>query len=88
LRYTRAGGVVIGARRCEGAVRIDVIDTGVESPPPIEPASSTNSCRSKRRRAMPRTRLGLGLAIVRRLCTLLEHPLDVASTPGSGSRFR
>jgi CheY-like chemotaxis protein len=31
--------------------------------------------------------LGLGLAIVDRLCRLLAHPLDVASTPGKGSRF-
>ena len=28
-----------------------------------------------------------GLAIVRRLCALLEHRLDVASAPGAGSRF-
>ena len=31
--------------------------------------------------------MGLGLAIVRRLATLLGHPIDVASTPGRGSRF-
>jgi CheY-like chemotaxis protein len=32
--------------------------------------------------------LGMGLAIVRRLCNLLEHPLQVRSTPGRGSVFR
>jgi CheY-like chemotaxis protein len=32
--------------------------------------------------------LGMGLAIVRRLCNLLEHPLDVHSTLGRGSVFR
>jgi signal transduction histidine kinase len=29
VRYTRTGGIVVGARRCANAVRIDVIDTGV-----------------------------------------------------------
>jgi CheY-like chemotaxis protein len=32
--------------------------------------------------------LGMGLAIVQRLCNLLEHPLEVHSTPGRGSVFR
>jgi CheY-like chemotaxis protein len=31
--------------------------------------------------------MGLGLAIVRRLARLLDHPLEFASTPGHGSRF-
>jgi len=31
--------------------------------------------------------LGLGLAIVARLCTLLGHPIALASVPGIGSRF-
>ena len=31
--------------------------------------------------------MGLGLAIVRRLCALLDHPLALASDPGRGSRF-
>jgi two-component system, sensor histidine kinase len=31
--------------------------------------------------------LGLGLAIVDRLCHLLDHPIELASTPGRGSRF-
>ncbi len=32
--------------------------------------------------------LGLGLAIVRRLAALLQHDLDLASTPGEGCCFR
>ena len=36
-----------------------------------------------------RTRgLGMGLAIVRRLAALLEHPLRLRSRPGKGTRFR
>jgi CheY-like chemotaxis protein len=32
--------------------------------------------------------LGMGLSIVRRLCNLLEHRLQLRSTPGRGSVFR
>ncbi len=31
--------------------------------------------------------LGLGLAIVERLCAVLDHPIGLVSTPGKGSRF-
>ncbi|MDO6806157.1 ATP-binding protein, partial [Wenyingzhuangia sp. 1_MG-2023] len=31
--------------------------------------------------------LGLGLSIVRRLCLLLDHPIQVISEPGRGSCF-
>jgi CheY-like chemotaxis protein/nitrogen-specific signal transduction histidine kinase len=89
LRYTRRGGVVVGVRRVGGAVRIDVIDSGVG-------IASTDHQRifdefvqlgpSPHRHAAGRG-LGLGLAIVRRLSALLEHRLDVVSAPGAGSRF-
>ena len=88
LRYTRTGGVVLGARRRDAAVRIDVVDTGIG----IAPADRERvfdefvqigavTCRETGRG------MGLGLAIVRRLCTLLDHPLALVSTLGLGSRF-
>ena len=88
LRYTRSGGVVLGVRRLHGAARIDVVDTGVG----IAAADRSRIFDEFVQVAqMPRHAagrgMGLGLAIVRRLCTLLGHPLEVASTPGRGSRF-
>ncbi len=89
LRYTRHGGVVVGVRRVGGAIRIDVIDSGIG-------IAATDHQRifdefvqlgpSPHRHAAGRG-LGLGLAIVRRLAALLEHRLDVVSAPGAGSRF-
>jgi signal transduction histidine kinase len=88
LRYTRAGGVVIGARRRGSAVRIDVVDTGVgiAAADRVRIFDEFVQVGATARHAGGRG-LGLGLAIVRRLCALLDHPLDVASRPGRGSRF-
>ena len=89
LRYTSAGGVVLGARRRAGAVRIDVIDSGVG-------IAATDRTRVfdefVQLAAAPRHHaggrgMGLGLAIVRRLATLCGHRVELASTPGRGSRF-
>jgi len=88
LRYTQAGGVLLGARRRGANVRIDVVDTGVG----IAPADRDRvfdefvQIGSAPRRDGGRG-MGLGLAIVRRLTALLAHPLELASNPGHGSRF-
>ncbi len=87
IRYTNAGGVVVGCRRRGDAVRIAVCDSGVG----IEPAHLTDIFQEFYQVANPeRDRnkgLGLGLAIVDRLARLLNHPLDVVSVPGRGSVF-
>jgi two-component system, sensor histidine kinase len=88
LRYTRSGGVVLGARRRGASVRIDVIDSGIG----IAPVDCERifdefvQVGSGPRRDSGRG-MGLGLAIVRRLCALLDHPLALVSTSGRGSRF-
>ncbi len=89
VRYTPAGGIVLGARRRGGTVRIDVIDSGVG----IAADDSTRIFDEfVQLAAAPRNHvggrgLGLGLAIVRRLATLCGHRIELASTPGRGSRF-
>jgi CheY-like chemotaxis protein/nitrogen-specific signal transduction histidine kinase len=88
LRYTRDGGVVIGARRHGGHVWLDVVDTGVGIP--VEQQQRVfdefyqvgNPARDRR------LGLGLGLAIVKRLAALMDHPLELRSVPGRGTRFR
>ena len=89
VRYTRAGGVVLGARRCGQAVRIDVVDTGIG----IADADRARVfdefvqlAATARHHASGRG-MGLGLAIVRGLATLLGHTIDMDSVPGRGSRF-
>ncbi|HUN94193.1 MAG TPA: ATP-binding protein [Burkholderiaceae bacterium] len=88
LRYTRAGGVVVVARRRGEAVALEVWDTGFGVPPDqqeliFEEFYQVDNPERDRARG-----LGMGLAIVRRLCRLLGHSLQVRSTPGRGSMFR
>ncbi len=88
IRYTEAGGVLLGARRRGDSVAIDVIDTGIGIAPEYharifeEFYQVRAPCGSRSHSGM-----GLGLAIVRRLAALLEHRIEVASQVGRGSRF-
>ncbi|MDQ8021559.1 MAG: hybrid sensor histidine kinase/response regulator [Moraxellaceae bacterium] len=88
IKYTQYGGVVVVARARGDKVWVDVIDTGIG----IEPAHLErifdefyqvgNAGRDRARG------LGIGLSIVHRLSRLLDHPVQVRSHPGRGSRFR
>jgi signal transduction histidine kinase/DNA-binding NarL/FixJ family response regulator len=87
VRYTEAGGVLVGCRRRAGALSMEVWDSGIGISQDQQrnvfgefyqvPAVARDS----------RGGLGLGLAIVERLCRLLGHPIELTSTLGRGSRF-
>ncbi|MDO8413315.1 MAG: hybrid sensor histidine kinase/response regulator [Gallionellaceae bacterium] len=87
LRYTHNGSVKVLCT-CHGIqINIEIADTGVGIPS----SQHKNIFRefyqlvnSERDRSKG---LGLGLAIVDRLATLLQHHLHLDSTPGLGSRF-
>jgi signal transduction histidine kinase len=88
LRYTaRGGGVLVGCRRREKGLLIEVWDNGVG----IEPAQLGEIFREFYQVENPqRDRdqgLGLGLAIVERTARLLDHPITVRSRPDRGSVF-
>jgi signal transduction histidine kinase len=87
VRYTDCGGVVIGARRRGEMMRLEVWDSG----PGVSSDQLQNIFAEFYQIAGPqgdrRGGLGLGLAIVERLCTLLDHRIEVTSNPGRGSRF-
>jgi len=86
VRYTDEGSVVLGARRRGDVLRLELWDSG----PGIPPDQLRNIFSEFYQVASPQRSdggLGLGLAIVERLCGLLDHRIEVASTPGKGSRF-
>lgn len=87
LRYTRAGGVLVGCRRRREAVVIEVWDTGGGIPDNAHAEifeDYVQLANSERDRAKG---LGLGLAICRRLAALLEVRIGVRSRLGRGSVF-
>jgi signal transduction histidine kinase/ActR/RegA family two-component response regulator len=87
IRYTEHGGVVVACRRRGNCASIEVWDTGVGIPTEqheriFEEFYQLNNPARDRSRG-----LGLGLATVRRIVQLLDHPLRLRSTAGRGSRF-
>ena len=87
LRYTRSGGVLMTARVRDGAVALQVWDTG----PGISGHHLDQIFEEFRRFETPGSSgergLGLGLSICQRIARTLEHPLAVRSRVGHGSMF-
>ena len=87
LRYTRSGGVLVGCRKRGDQLRIEVWDSGIGIPPDQHDKIFGEFYRLGEPDRDRRAGLGLGLAIVDRLCRLLDHPIEVKSTVGKGSVF-
>ena len=87
IRYTQSGGVLLGARCRNGQVRIDVWDTGVGIAPEHQARIFDEFVRLGEVDNGDRG-LGLGLATVKRLCRIMQAPLEMRSRPGSGTVFQ
>jgi CheY-like chemotaxis protein len=90
IKFTHTGGVELRVRRDPRAselLKIEVEDTGIGIPPEqmdriFESFSQVDSGLS---RMYPG--LGLGLALAKKLATLMQGEIGVQSTPGRGSTF-
>ena len=87
VRYTSEGGIVVGCRRSGDRLRIEVCDTGSGIAEDQQQAIFREFYRVPSPERHRADALGLGLAIVERLCALLDQPISLASTLGKGSRF-
>jgi signal transduction histidine kinase/CheY-like chemotaxis protein len=87
VRYTSSGGVVVGCRKRGVNLRIEVWDSG----PGVPQDQQQNIFGEFYRLGAPggdgRAGFGLGLAIVDRLCRLLDHSVSLTSILGKGSCF-
>ena len=87
LKYTQRGKVLLGCRRRQGKLRIEIWDTGIGIPESeleaiFEEYHQVDNAARQRSRG-----LGLGLSIVKSLGELLGHPISVRSLHGKGSVF-
>ena len=87
IRYTTAGTVLVGCRRRGERLHIQVWDTGAGIPAEQHKNIFVEFFRLSKHDREPRSGLGLGLAIVDRLCRLLDHPISLVSAAGRGSCF-
>jgi two-component system, sensor histidine kinase len=86
-RYTDRGRIVIGCRRRGAAIAVQVIDTGRGIPLAEQKRVFQEYYQLANPQRDSTKGLGLGLAIVRRLTSLLDCGLTLQSEPGRGSRF-
>jgi two-component system CheB/CheR fusion protein len=87
LKYTQRGGVLLGCRRRQGKLRIEIWDTGIGIPE-SELEAIFEEYHQVENAARQRSQgLGLGLSIVKSLGELLGHPISVRSLKGKGSVF-
>jgi Na+/proline symporter/signal transduction histidine kinase len=86
IKYTPQGRVLIGCRLGGGRLRIDVYDTGLGIPQSKKREIFREFHRLDQGAKVARG-LGLGLSIVERIARVLDHRIELRSTPGRGSHF-
>ncbi|WP_247895340.1 hybrid sensor histidine kinase/response regulator [Azospirillum brasilense] len=87
VRYTEAGTIRVTCRVENEHVRIAIGDTGIGIPADHLARVWEEFHQVANQERDRNQGFGLGLAIVRRLSALLDHPVDVQSTLGQGSVF-
>ncbi|GJE72530.1 ATP-binding response regulator [Methylorubrum podarium] len=87
IRYTERGGVLIAARRRDKRCRIDVVDTGCGIPENERALVFEEFFRGGREGDDGGVGLGLGLSIVQRMASTLDHALALQSRTGRGTRL-
>jgi signal transduction histidine kinase len=87
VRYTDRGGVLLSTRLRGGYMWIEVWDTGVGIAPEHQLKVFGEFYKAPTH-AGTEDGFGLGLAIVQRLSTALDHPISMKSVPGKGTRMR
>jgi two-component system, sensor histidine kinase len=87
IRYTEAGGILVGVRRHGDKISVQVWDTGIGIPADQQDKVFEEFYQLHNPERDRRKGLGLGLSTVKRVANLLECPLTLRSRPGKGTMF-
>lgn len=87
IKYTANGHVTVSAARDGGNIKIDVADSGMGIPADQHEAVFEEYVQLDNPTRDAKKGLGIGLALVKRLCELLEVDLQLKSDTGEGSIF-
>jgi PAS domain S-box-containing protein len=85
VRYTDRGKILLGCRRAGDKLRIEVWDSGIGISQDQLPHIFQEYYQGAH--GAEHGGFGLGLAIVRRMGKVLDHRIEVRSTPGRGTAF-
>jgi heavy metal sensor kinase len=89
IKYTPNGGAIhLGVTRKNGHAVLDVTDNGIGIPPEALPHVFERFFRVDKARSRDEGGAGLGLSIVKSICTAHGAAVEVESSPGQGSHFR
>jgi signal transduction histidine kinase len=89
IKYTTRGGAIqLNVTRQNGHAILDVADSGIGIPAESVPHVFERFFRVDKARSRDEGGAGLGLSIVKSICTAHGAELQVDSTVGKGSRFR
>ena len=88
IKFTETGSIKIDIESNNDKVFINIIDTGIGIPE-SQQQHIFNEYYQLNNKARDRTKgIGLGLALVRRMCKLLKHDIELKSVEGTGTCFR
>jgi two-component system, sensor histidine kinase len=87
LRHTVSGGILLGVRRRDGALEIQLLDSGCGIAPEQQSAILDPFVQINPGPRGPDQGLGLGLALVSQIAARLGATLTLTSTPARGSCF-
>ncbi len=89
IKFTPRGGVVsLRTQQRDGYALLEVLDSGIGIPPHALPRVFDRFYRVDEARARAEGGAGLGLSIVRSICSAHGAEIEIESTPGQGSCFR
>lgn len=87
IKYTQEGSVTLRVETCGEFVNVSIIDTGIGIAESEQEAIFDEYVQLNNKKRDRTQGVGLGLALVKKMCQLLNHKLTLTSRLGDGASF-